>query len=176
MELHPAQTAAHLRRRRCLFFHSEDEIPSASLVGQDQLPAFSLIVKFQSLVSSMQGLVGAIKRATQEYRAVLAPTHSTGDWVPLDIPVYRQLHISNCCRAGGSHPVPTSDVTTSSATKTKRCLGLFTIKHSFPEHGIVAEVGGLFFVDKCRIGSNTFTLAYATCSCTVQQEFEYPVP
>ena len=73
----------HLRRRRCLFFHREDEIASASLVGQDQLPAFSMIVKFQSLVSSMQGLVGAIECATQ--RAVLARTQTTGDWVPLDI-------------------------------------------------------------------------------------------
>ena len=49
MESHPAQPAAHfvgsacrreptcpyLRRRRCLFFHSEDEIASASVVGQD---------------------------------------------------------------------------------------------------------------------------------------------
>ena len=28
-----------------------------------------------------------MERATQEYRAVLAPTQTTGDWVPLDIPV-----------------------------------------------------------------------------------------
>ena len=57
MESHRAQPAAffvglqcrrgptcpYLRRGRCLFFHSEDETASASLVGQDQPPDGSVL-------------------------------------------------------------------------------------------------------------------------------------
>ena len=74
---------------------------SASPVEQDQLPDFSLMAKFQSLVSSVQGLVGAIECATEQYRAVLTGvgTQITGDWVPLDIPVPRIKAPRKLCRA-----------------------------------------------------------------------------
>ena len=63
MESHPAQPAAlfqgmpcergptcpYFRRRRCLFFHPEDEIASASLIGQDQPPDASTMERVARL-------------------------------------------------------------------------------------------------------------------------------
>ena len=89
---HPAQPAAHflvtpcrrgptcpcLRRRRCLFFHSEDEIAPASLVGQDQPPVASLMVPIARLELAvaqfagvsvpliMEDLVDGVQAAPQE--------------------------------------------------------------------------------------------------------------
>ena len=68
MESHPAQPAAlsvgspcrrePLRGRRCLFFHSEDEIASASVVGQDQPPDVSLMVRIARLEQAVAQFVG----------------------------------------------------------------------------------------------------------------------
>ena len=72
MESHPARTAAHfvgsqcrreptcpyLRRRRCLFFHSEDEMASASVVGQDQPPDVPLMVRIVRLEQAVSLFVG----------------------------------------------------------------------------------------------------------------------
>ena len=72
MESYPAQPAAqflvttcrrgptchHLRRRRCLFFHSEDEIALASLVGQNQPPVVSLMVRIARLERAVAQFVG----------------------------------------------------------------------------------------------------------------------
>ena len=92
MESHPVQPAAHfvgsqcrrgptcpyLRRQRCLFFHSVDEIASASVVGQDQHPDVSLVVRIARLEQVvaqfvgvpvpqiMEGLVDGVQAVPQE--------------------------------------------------------------------------------------------------------------
>ena len=72
MGFHPARTAAtfvgskcrrgptcpYLRRRRCLFFHSEDEIASASEVGQDQPPVESLMARIARLEQAVSLFIG----------------------------------------------------------------------------------------------------------------------
>ena len=73
MESHSAQPVVHfvgspcrrgptrpyLRRRRCLFFHSEDETASASVVGQDHPPDASVmerLARLERVVEDHEGL------------------------------------------------------------------------------------------------------------------------
>ena len=72
MESHPVRTAAifvwspcrrgptcpYLRRRRCLFFHSEDEIASASEVGQDQPTVVSMMARMARLEQAVSLFIG----------------------------------------------------------------------------------------------------------------------
>ena len=55
-------TCPYLRRGRCLFFHSEDETASASLVGRDQPPDGSVLA-----------CLARLERVVEQILAILAP-------------------------------------------------------------------------------------------------------
>ena len=51
-------TCPYLRRRRCLFFHSEHETASASLVGQDQHRVSSVMERIARLERVVEQILG----------------------------------------------------------------------------------------------------------------------
>ena len=118
MESHPAQPAAffvgspcrreptcpYLRRGRCLFFHSEDETASASLVRQDQPPVGSVMARLarlervveQILATSMPQITTAVEQTDDGVQAVPQERDQPGDQarrVSTDA-VHRQVAVS----------------------------------------------------------------------------------